>query len=160
MGEIIATMIMFVACSIIMVTIGGVITGEYVSLDRYSETNCSGIDNTYIGNTLGYYHCHGYAKVYRNNVQIGTVKLENPPYNPLIVKVTEAQCNSWISSLNDDKFHTCYVDNMYSQNSVGYTSLQSVAGYIAMMAIGAIIIAFCVIGMILTILDNTCKRFN
>lgn len=152
-SELIISVITLVACAIVMVTIGGIITGEYADLNRYSSANCSGIDNTFIGNTLGYYHCHGYVDIYYNGSIVGSAKLENPPYNYLIIKVTESECNTWLSSLTDDKFHTCYVDNMYSTNANGYTNLQSVTGYIAMMVIGGIILAIGVLVVIFNIIS-------
>jgi hypothetical protein len=155
-GSFIIACITLIAGAIVCIVIGAIVTGEYVKLDTYSTANCTGITNTYIGNTLGYYHCHGYADIYNNNnTKIGQVKLEQPPYNYLLVKVTEAACNSWISSLNDNKFHECRVDNIYSSVANGYTNVQSVAGYVAMMVIGALIIIIPIVIGCIMMIKNT-----
>jgi len=131
-------LILFFSASI-MLPIGGIVTSEYVTLKNYIKANCSGITDTYVGNIGQYYHCEGYSRMFINGTEI-IVKLIFPAYNSLLVKVKEDECNTWISSLTDEKYHTCFVDNLYSSSAVGYTSLQDVTGYICMVIFGCLII--------------------
>lgn len=75
----------------------------------------------------------------------------------IIIKISQSDCNAWISSLNDDKFHTCYVDNKFSEDAIGYTSSINVYGYIAALAAGIVLCVLCI--LVLLAVYSTTKTF-
>ena len=141
---VIGTFVLVFFGSITMITIGGIIIHENNHLSSYSETICSGLSDSYVKSLFnGYYYCGGYASVKNTNGTIvGMAKLINPAYNNYLIRVKHNDCTSWISSLVSNSNYTCYVDNIYSNTGIGYTTLQNIAGFYASMIIGVLILAF------------------
>lgn len=136
--------------SIIGIIIGGIIIDESIHLNTYTTKNCSGCFNQTIDHTIGYYKCSCQSQIIeemkQTNMSNNIIKLNNPPYNYLLVQTKQENCESWLLHLNtlNGSIFECNV-----LNNDGYTNRQTVDGFIIMLVVGVFGIIsglfFCVI---------------
>ena len=127
--EIIVVILISTIIGIVLFITMGIVINQHFKYSNYNSANCSNFTNFYIDSTWSadHYICGGYAKYYINNNSIGDAHIVLSILNEYIIKTSQNECNIWTHKLSliNTKF-TCYLNNLNSTLSYGYTNLPSV----------------------------------